>query len=133
MHPIVRFEKLACQCNQGVIAGMIERLNGGYVFGKLRIVFINVVLQLRTRVTGTGEQYRAGMRQGADHATKELLVHAQMTAARSVGFVVKVATSGVCMNHELVDITRIELEYFGFEMIDPNDGVVMLGHDVLQS
>lgn len=128
-HPIIGLEELAREGDEFGIAGMIQGLNGGDPLRQLGSVFGYVILELRLSIAGACEQDRARVRKCFDHPFEEFRVHALMTASRHIRFVLHVMAA-LRAHHDSVRIGRVDMEYLGFAVIDPDDDVILIGHDV---
>jgi len=112
---------------------MIHRFHAGYGFHLAWLVLVNVLDQLGLGVRRAGDENGIGVGERFDDGMKVLMICSSVTAPDRIGLVMDVFGRMVWMDDEPFDIGPAKIENTRFPMIDPDDGVVMVGGHIAQS
>src|SRR3979490_2554849 len=133
MHAIVRREESSGERHEFPIAWVIKRLDPGNAFAKIRMYSSNVRGQLLLRIRRPGDQYRARRHDGLRHAFQKCLIYRRVTAATGIGLVMNMLVRMTTADRRRIHLGRIEVKDPRLVMVDPDQGVIVLVHNLLPS
>jgi hypothetical protein len=133
IHPIRRREIFSGVGDQRSIARMIDGLYRRDGIHDLGIVPVNVLHQLGLRIGRAGDKDGTRVGDRFSDGLKKSVILRRMPAADGVGLVMDVFGRIVRVENQLVDVSRAEMKYASFMMIYPDDGVIMLAHNMAPS
>ena len=90
-------------------------------------MLVNVFDQLGLGIGRPGDQNRAGVSDRMRNRLEKILILGGVSRADGIGLVVDVPGRIVRTHHQPFDVGRVEVEYAGFVMIDPNDSMKVMG------
>ena len=109
------------------VAWMIDGFDTDDDLHQLWMVGVNVFDQLGLGISWSGDQHRAGVCDRLGDRFEEILILGGMSGADRIRLVVDVPGRIVGPHHQPVDVGRAEMEHTRFVVIDPNDGVKVMG------
>jgi hypothetical protein len=128
MHAVVRAEEGSAMSQELAVGRVIQRFDTGDPGGKVRFRMLDVIHELRLRVSGARYQYRARRAQGDRHPAQELGIDRRMTAVARVRFVVDVLMRMLAADGLQLALVGVEVKDFRLAMIDPDEGVIVIAH-----
>ena len=93
---------------------MIDGLHSSNRLRQLRDMLVNVLDQLGLGVGGTGDQNRAGVRDGLGNGLEILMIRRGMSAADAIGLMMDVLSRMLRMHDKARDVRWTEMENAGF-------------------
>jgi len=128
MHAIIRLEERSGEREQLAVGRMIKGLDAGDLLRQSGVRLFYILRQFRLGVRRSGNQYRSSVRDGFGDVLEKFLVQGHMSATARVGVMMDVLMGVFAADAGIVGIGRVELEYLGFAVIDPDQYVIMLSH-----
>src|SRR6185437_13512089 len=128
---ILGIEEFAREGQQFALAGLVDRLDAQDMPGEVGLVIARVVREGGFgRSVAHHENFVIGF-QGGCNRVEELLVLVLMAGAGRPRLVMDVAGPVLGADVMLLDAARAEFEDARLRVIDPDDGVKMMGHEFL--
>ena len=109
---------------------MIDRFHAGNGFHLARLVLMNVLDQLGLGVGRAGDENGIGVGERFGDGVKILMIRGGMSAADRIGLVMNMPRRHVGMKDDLIEAGKTEMEDPGLQMVDPDDRVKMMLHDL---
>jgi hypothetical protein len=125
---MVSLEMVTREGDELAIGQLINTFNTNDLGHQRRVMTGNVLDQLRPSLGGPGDEYRAGIGNGVRTLLKIDGIDSRVTAADSVGLMVDMTCRIVRVNNNTIGIGDIEMKNPGFQMVDPDDCVIVHGH-----
>ena len=122
---VVVFEKLAGEGKNFSVTRMVEGFDAFDLGLHRRIMTGDMIKEFGLLVGRPGDQDRASFGEGGDDLMQVFLIFARVAAADGVRLVVNVTRRVVWMYDDDIGVRRVEMEYAGFVMVDPDDSVEM--------
>jgi len=122
---MVGLEECARVGDEFTIGKPVKRFDTGNPCAHQRRVPRDMLDQLVFGLCRPGHKDCACIGNGLHYVVEEVMVLARVTAANAVGLVVDMLRGIVRVNQKLISLGDIEMKDAGFEMIDPNDRVIM--------
>jgi hypothetical protein len=130
MHAIIGFEEGSGQLEQRAVARVIKRFDAGYARRESRLHTFDVSHQLRLGACRSRDEYRTGLDHGLNHMLEEFRVDRRMTAIARIRLVVDVLIRMGTAYRRVIRLRRVEMKYFCFAVIDPDECVEVFAHKV---
>jgi hypothetical protein len=125
---MVGFEMFPRDSNKFAIGRMIETFNTGDLGHQRWMVTGDVLDQLRLGLGRAGDEHRAGVGNGLRDLRKVAGIDSRMTTADRVGRVMDLTLGILWVNDETIGVGAVEVKYPGFQVVDPDDRMIMTGH-----
>src|SRR5882724_4370925 len=107
---------------------MVHAFNSGDLFGKLRVMDLNVMHQFQLGIGWTNDEDRSRIGNCFGHFMQISLAGFGVAAAHRIGAMVNVTLWIVGLDHLMVGVIPVEMEYLGFLVVNPDDGMEMGAH-----
>jgi hypothetical protein len=131
LHAVKSVKVFSGVSDQRAVARMIDRFDAGNGFHLAWFVLMNVLDQLGLGVRGAGDENGIGVGERFGNGVKILIIRGGVSAPDRIGLVMDVVGRMLWMNDEPFDIGPAEMKNARLSMVDPDDGVVMMGGHVL--
>jgi len=130
-HPILGPEVMSSVGDELPVAWMIDGFDSDDDPHQLGIMLADVLDQLGLGVGRAGDENRVGFGEGFRDGMKIFMIRGGVPAADRIGLVMDVLGRMLRTDDEPFDIGPAEMKNARLSMVDPDDGVVMMGGHVL--
>jgi hypothetical protein len=125
---MVGFEMLPRQSDKFAVCQMIETFNPNDLCHQLRVMPRDMLDQLVLGLSGAGNEHRASVVNSLCYVLEITGIDSRVTATDGVGLMMDMARRIVGVNDEPVSFGDIEMKNPGFEVVDPDDRMIVTGH-----
>jgi len=129
VHAVIFFEERPGKGNELPVRGMIDGLHTRDSSGQVRSLVLDVGGELGFRAGGAGNQDRSRGFQRVGDLTQEMSIERGVPTILRVGFMVQVLMRIAAADPLEVRAARVDVENPGLVVIDPDDGMILAGHD----
>lgn len=125
---MVCLEMLPREGDQFAIGQMIETFDTNDSGHQLRAMMGDVFDQLGLGLSGAGNQHRAGVGDGQCDFLKVAGIDSRVTAADGVGLMMDMTRRTMRVNDKSANVGDIEMKDPGFQVVEPDDRMIVTGH-----